>query len=71
VLRLAIARGLRDLEHQYQRPTPGSATTPHDATPPSREGTLSHMYAGRDGEDQEPRARRNGSGVSAPAPKGS
>src|ERR671910_1561593 len=51
VLRLAIARGLRDLEHQYQRPAsadasvPGSATTPHDATPRSREGTLSHVYA--------------------------
>jgi hypothetical protein len=76
VLRLAIARGLLDLERQYQRPTPadvptpGSATTPHDATPPSREGTLSHVYAGRDGEDQAPRARRNGSGVSTPAPKG-
>jgi hypothetical protein len=54
VLRLAIARGLRDLERQYQRPTPAYAsvphrtTTPHDATPlPSREGTLSHGYAGR------------------------
>jgi hypothetical protein len=76
VLRLAIARGLRDLERQYQRPTPVYAsaphltTTPHDATPPSREGTLSHVYAGRDGEDQEARAPRNGSGVSAPAPKG-
>ena len=52
VLRLAIARGLRDLERQYQRPM------------------LADVYAGRDGEDQEPRARRNGSGVSAPAPKG-
>ena len=57
VLRLAIARGLRDLERQYQRPTPAdasaprSATAPHDATARSREGTLSH--------------------VSAPAPKGS
>jgi hypothetical protein len=77
VLRLAIARGLRDLERQYQQPTPADAsvphltTTPHDATPPSREGTLSHVYAGRDGEDQEPSARRNRSGVSAPAPKGS
>ena len=70
VLRLAIARGLRDLEHQYQRPVPFPTTTPYDATPPSREGTLSHVYAGRDGEDQEPRARRNGSGVSASAPKG-
>jgi hypothetical protein len=75
VLRLAIARGLRDLERQYQPMADASAprpiTTPHDVTPPSREGTLSHMYAGRDGEDQEPRARRTGSGVSTPAPKGS
>jgi hypothetical protein len=85
VLRLAIARGLRDLERQYQPTADASAprsittpheaprpiTTPHDVTPPSREGTLSHMYAGRDGENQEPRARRTGSGVSTPAPKGS
>jgi hypothetical protein len=66
VLRLAIARGLRDLEGQYQRPTPADAsaprpsTMPYDATPPSHEGTFSQGYAGR-----------NGSGVSAPAPKGS
>ena len=65
VLRLAIARGLRDLERQYHPPAPVDAstsrptTTPHDATPGSRDGTLSHMDAGR-----------NGSGVSAPAPKG-
>ena len=65
VLRLAIARGLRDLERQYQRPTPadasvpGSATTPHDATPRSREGTLSHVYAGRDGEDQASASHRD------------
>jgi hypothetical protein len=65
VLRLAIARGLRDLEGQYQRPTPAeaaapcSSTMPHDATPPSHEGIFSQGYAGR-----------NGSGVSAPAPKG-
>jgi hypothetical protein len=77
VLRLAIARGLRDLERQYQQPSPAYASashmtsTPHDSTPPSREGTLSHMYAGRDGEEQGPGAPRNGSGVSAPAPKGS
>jgi len=76
VLRLAIARGLRDLERQYQPPTPAYASaphlpsTPHDATARSREGTLSHVYAGRDGEDQELRAPRNGSRVSAPAPKG-
>jgi hypothetical protein len=69
VLRLAIARGLRDLEHQYQRPVPRPTTTPHDATSPAREGMLSHVYAGRDGEDQAPSARRNGSGVSTPAPK--
>jgi hypothetical protein len=75
VLRLAIARGLRDLERQYQRPTPADAsaphpTTPHDATPRSREGTLSHVYAGRDGEDQASRLPRDGHGVSAPTPKG-
>jgi hypothetical protein len=61
VLRLAIARGLRDLEHQYQPPADASAprptTTRDDATPPSREGTLSHVYAGRDGEDQAPASR--------------
>ena len=65
VLRLAIARGLRDLEGQYQRPTPADAsaprppTMPHDATPPSREGTLSHEYAGRDGEDQASASHRD------------
>lgn len=75
VLRLAIARGLRDLERQYQPPAPAYASgphfppMPHDATARSREGTLSHVYAGRDGEGQETRAPRNGSGVSAPAPK--
>jgi hypothetical protein len=58
VLRLAIARGLRDLERQSQRPTPADAsaprpaTMPHDATSPARAGTLSHVYAGRDGDDQ-------------------
>jgi hypothetical protein len=76
VLRLAIARGLRDLERQYQAPAPAEApgsrplTTPHDATPRSREGTLSHAYAGRNGEDQAPGASQDGRGVSAPAPKG-
>ena len=65
VLRLAIARGLRDLEHQYQPLAPADAsaprptTTPYDATPGAREGTVSQVSAGR-----------NGSGVSAPAPKG-
>jgi hypothetical protein len=65
VLRLAIARGLRDLEGQYQRPTPADTaaprptTTRYDATPPAREGTLSHVYAGRDGEDQAPASHRD------------
>jgi hypothetical protein len=64
VLRLAIARGLRDLEGQYQPPpadasTPHSTTTPHDATPHSREGTLSHVYGGRNGEDQAPASHRD------------
>jgi hypothetical protein len=65
VLRLAIARGLRDLERQYQLQAPTQAskthsnTNRHDATPRSREGTLSHVYAGRDGEDQEPGAQRD------------
>jgi hypothetical protein len=60
VLRLAIARGLRDLERQYQPPALADASAPcpttilHDATPRAREGTLSHVYAGRDGEDQAP-----------------
>jgi hypothetical protein len=63
VLRLAIARGLRDLERQYQPPAPADASAPcpttilHDATPHARAGTFSQVYAGR-----------NGSGVSAPAP---
>jgi hypothetical protein len=64
VLRLAIARGLRDLERRYQAPAPADAsaphaTTPHDATPRSREGTLSHAYAGRNGEDQAPESYRD------------
>jgi hypothetical protein len=58
VLRLAIARGLRDLERQYQSPAP-SPTMPHDATPRSREGTLSHAYAGRNGEDQASATHRD------------
>ena len=69
VLRLAIARGLRDLERQYQ-PSAPHATTPHDATPRAREGSLFHAYAGRNGEDQAPGSSQDGSGVSAPAPKG-
>jgi hypothetical protein len=64
VLRLAIARGLRDLERQYQPPAPADASAPHstippDATPPSREGTLSHVYSGRNGDDQVPAAHRD------------
>jgi hypothetical protein len=65
VLRLAIARGLRDLECQYQQPAPTHTsaprppTIPHDATPGSREGTLSHVYAGRNGEDQTPESHRD------------
>jgi hypothetical protein len=60
VLRLAIARGLQDLERQYQRPTPAEASAPRPTTtPPSHEGTLSHAYAGRDGEDQPPASYRD------------
>jgi hypothetical protein len=65
VLRLAIARGLRDLEGQYQRPTPAEAsaprppTMPHDTTPPSHDGTPSHGYAGRDGEEQASASHRD------------
>jgi hypothetical protein len=65
VLRLAIARGLRDLEGQYRRPTPADAsaprppTMPHDATARSREETLSHGYARRDGEDQASASHRD------------
>jgi hypothetical protein len=65
VLRLAIARGLQDLERQYQRPEPAAAsaprptTAPYHTTPRAREGTFSQVYAGR-----------NGSDGSAPAPKG-
>jgi hypothetical protein len=63
---------LRDLERQY-RPAAAAAprpTAPHDATPGSREGTLSHVYAGRNGEGQAAGSPQDGSGVSAPAPKG-
>jgi hypothetical protein len=65
VLRLAIARGLRDLECQYHPAGPAHAsaalptTTRSDTTPRAREGTFSQVFAGR-----------NGSGVSAPAPTG-
>jgi len=63
VLRLAIARGLCDLEGQYQPPADGSAprptTAPYQASPRAREGTFSQVYAGR-----------NGSGGSTPAPNG-
>jgi hypothetical protein len=57
VLRLTIARGLRNLERQYQPSAPCPTTILHDATPRARAGTFSQVYAGR-----------NGSGVSAPAP---
>jgi hypothetical protein len=76
VLRLALARGLRDLERQYQPLAPADAaaprpsTTPHDATPCAREGTLSHVYAGWDGEGRGAGLPRDGHSVSAPAPKG-
>ena len=46
VLRLASARGLRDLEHQYQPLAPADAsaprptTTPYDATPRARGGVI-------------------------------
>ena len=65
VLRLAIARGLRDLERQYQPLGPADVsaphipTIPHDATPRSCEGTLSHVYVGRDGEDQASASHRD------------
>jgi hypothetical protein len=60
VLRLAIARGLRDLERQYQPLAPADAsalhppTSPPDATLRSRKGSLPHVYGGRNGEDQAP-----------------
>jgi hypothetical protein len=77
VLRVALACGLRDLERQYQPPAPAHASALHPRTPPQAsthrplEGMLSHVYAGRDGEDQTPGGSHGGSGVSAPAPKGS
>jgi hypothetical protein len=55
VLRLAIARGLQDLERQHQRPTPRAATTPHDAPARAHAGMLSHVSAG---------AERRGPGAS-------
>jgi hypothetical protein len=75
VLPLAIARGLRDLERQYRPPEPDDSsapcpTLPRDTTPGSREGTLSHVYAGRNGEDQASRLPRDGHDVSESAPKG-
>jgi hypothetical protein len=65
VLRLAIARGLRDLERQYHPTAPADASAPRptttsdDTTPRAREGSLSHAYAGRDGEDQAPASHRD------------
>jgi hypothetical protein len=76
VLRVALACGLRDLERQYQPTAPAHAsalhprTHPHASTHRPLEGMLSHVYAGRDGEDQTPGGSHGGSGVSAPAPKG-
>jgi hypothetical protein len=66
VLRLAIARGLKDLERQYQPKTPAPASPPppmtdsHDAARRPLEGTLSHVYAGRDGEGWEQGSPRDG-----------
>src|SRR4030095_6549587 len=63
VLRLAIARGLQDLEHQYQPLALADAAAPrpplarYDAPPRARGGSFSQVSAGR-----------NGSGVSAPRP---
>ena len=65
VLRLAIARGLRDLECQYQPPAPTHSsaprppTIPHYATSRSREGTRSPIDARRNGEDQAPESHRD------------
>jgi hypothetical protein len=65
VLRLAIARGLQNLEGQYQSLMPAHASAPrptttrYDAAPRAREGTFSQVSAGR-----------HGSGMSAPALKG-
>jgi hypothetical protein len=76
VLRVAMACGLRDLERQYQPRAPAHASELHPSTHPDEsthrplEGTLSHVYAGCDGEDQASGAPRDGSGVPAHAPKG-
>ena len=76
VFRVALACGLRDLERRYQPPAPAHGSALHAGTPPQAsthrplEGTLSHVYAGRDGEDRTPGGSHGGSGVSAPAPKG-
>ena len=57
VLRLAIAHGLKNLERQYQPKTQADASQPHAMTDTNesrwrpQEGTLSHVYAGRDGEN--------------------
>jgi hypothetical protein len=63
VLRLAIARGLQDLERQYQAPADAAAPRPttarYDATPRAPEGAFFQVHAGR-----------NGSSILAPAPKG-
>ena len=76
VFRVALACGLRDLERQYQPQRPAHGSALHPRTPPQAsthrplEGTLSHVYAGHNGEDQAPGGSHDGSGVPAPAPKG-
>ncbi len=65
VLRLAIARGLKDLERQYQPKTLAPApphppmANPNESTRRPLEGMLSHVYAGRDGEGQEQGSQRD------------
>ena len=65
VLRLAIARGLKDLERQYQPQTPADAAPPHPTTATNastrrpREGALSHVYAGGDGDGHAPGSPRD------------
>jgi hypothetical protein len=65
VLRVAIAHGLRKLEGQYHPTAPADASAPRptttrsDTTPRAREGTLSHVYAGQNGEDQAPASHRD------------
>ncbi len=59
VLRLAIARGLKDLERQHRPRTPAQASQHHSMTDANdsrrrtQESMLSHVYAGRDGENHD------------------